>query len=101
LIPLSRGGIALKPISEFIVRLFDLIEAEGRAVRRSIERLGLGLSLTVVAAVLILLGCLLVLTGVWLGLGKEIGEAWASAITGVLMLALAGGVLWWAGRMMK
>lgn len=76
-----------------------MVEAEGRAARRAIERLGLGLSLTVVASVLILLGCLLVLTGLWLGLGRQIGPEWASAITGVLMLALAGGLLWWARRL--
>jgi protein-S-isoprenylcysteine O-methyltransferase Ste14 len=89
-------------LTELIVRIADLLEAEGRAARRAIERLGMGLSLTVVAAVLVLVGCLLVLTGLWLGLGNTgMGEAGASAITGVLTLGVAGGLFWWASKLMK
>lgn len=84
------------------MRIADLLEAEGRAARRAIEKLGMGLSLVVVASALVLLGSLLVLTGIWLGLGETaLGQAGASAITGVLTLGVAGGLFWWSSRLMK
>jgi protein-S-isoprenylcysteine O-methyltransferase Ste14 len=83
------------------VRIADLLEAEGRAARRAVERLGKGLSLVVVAAALVLVGSLLVFTGVFLALGERIGQAGAAAVTGAIALAVAGGLFWWASKMMK
>ena len=82
----------LRHLSEFTIRVFDLIEAEGRALRVVIAKMGLGLVLTVVACVMLLVGSGLVLHGVWLGIAQtSLGPAWASAITGFLMLGLAAG----------
>lgn len=81
------------------MRVADLLEAEGRLARRAIERLGLSLSLIVVAAVLALAGCVLVLGGVLIGLERQIGPAGAAAITGAVTLLVAGGIFFYASRM--
>lgn len=91
----------MKAITELIVHVFDLIEAEGRVLRDVAAKLGLGLSLTLVAAVLVLVGCLGLLAGTWLGLYGVLGEAWASVITGIISLAIAGGALAGAVRLSK
>lgn len=80
-------------MSELIVRVADLCEAEGRLLRTVVARVGLGISLMVVAALLLAAGAGLVLTAVWLISDQSLGPAWASAITGVITLTLAGGLL--------
>jgi hypothetical protein len=83
------------------VRIADLLEAEGRSARQAIERLGMSLSLIVVASVLVLAGCVLLLGGALIGLEREIGPAGAAAITGVITLAVAGALFWWSTRVNK
>jgi hypothetical protein len=95
------GGTALKSITELIVRIADLAEAEGRALRKAAARLGLSLSLMVVAAILILIGGLAILAGIWLGLRETIPHGWAAVATGMLALALAGVLLWAASKLNK
>lgn len=80
-------------MSELVVRVADLCEAEGRLLRKVVARVGLGLSLMVVAALLLAAGAGLVLAAVWMISDQSLGPAWASAITGVITLALAGGLL--------
>lgn len=75
------------------MHLFELIEAEGRSLRAAAARFGLGLSLTIVSAALVLVACVGFLAGIWLGLNPSLGPAGASAITGALSLLLAGGLL--------
>ena len=91
----------LRHLSEFTTRVFDLIEAEGRALRAVVARVGLGLSLTIVACLLLLVGVGLLLAGAWLRLEQSVGPAGASAITGILTLALAAGALALAAKLTK
>ncbi len=96
------GGRALKLLSEYIVRIAELLEAEGRAARRAVEKLGVGLSLVIVAAALVLAGCLLVFAGLLLGLkSTQLGWPGAAAITGAATLVAAGAIFWGASRLMK
>ena len=88
-------------IAEFVVRIADLAEAEGRLLRRSAARLGLGLAFIAVAAGLVFLGAALLLAGVWIGIGQAIGPVWASAITGGLALLLAASALFAAVRLTR
>lgn len=90
-----------RQLSELVVRIADLAEAEGRVLRRVAGRLGLGLSLTLVAAVLLLAGAGLLLAALWLGLDGPLGHAGASAITGAAALVVAVGVLWFASRLSR
>lgn len=90
-----------KRLSEFAVHVADLAEAEGRELRRVVARLGLGLSITLVGAGVLLCGALLLLAAAWLGMRPGLGEAWASAITGVIALAVAAGTIYGAARISK
>lgn len=96
---LWRSVRVYRLIAEFIVRIADLAEAEGRLLRRAVARLGMGLSLIVVASALVLLGAGLLLAGAWIAIGQQIGPAWASAITGGMALVLAGAALFTSVRL--
>lgn len=91
--------MALKAITELIVYVSDLLEAEGRVLRRSAARLGLGFALGIVAAILLIVGALGVLLGIWLAIRSVSNPAIASAATGGLCLVTAFGVLWYIGRL--
>lgn len=81
------------------MRVADLLEAEGRVLRKVASTLGRSVALMLVAGVLLLVGSVGLLAGCWLGIDAQLGPAWASAITGAITLALAGGLLWLAGRL--
>jgi hypothetical protein len=79
-------------LSQFVVKIANLAEAEGRELRQHVHRLTIGFALGMASAGMLLGGAVLVLLGIWLGLaGTTIGQAWASVITGVLALGLAAG----------
>lgn len=83
------------------MRVADLVEAEGRTLRRAAAKLGLGLALTVTAALLLFVGSAGLLAGLWLGLRAAVHPAWASVITGVVALSLAGIFLFVASRLSR
>jgi hypothetical protein len=87
------------------VRFADLMEAEGRSLRdvvrvegltlrRVLSRLGIGLAVLLGAAPLAIAGLGLLLAALYMGLRGPIGPAGAAALTGVVTLAVAGGMLW-------
>ena len=88
----------MKHVSELLVKTANLAEAEGRQLRSAVGRLGIGLSFSLVAALLLLGGTSLVLAALWIGLNSSIGPAWSSAITGALAVALGMGALKMAER---
>ncbi len=88
----------LQHASEFLVRVSNLAEAEGRDLRKAVGRLGIGFSFSLVAGLLLLGGSSLLLVGVWIGIASGIGPAWSSAITGVIAVALGVGALMMAER---
>ncbi|HMN41364.1 MAG TPA: hypothetical protein PKE29_11000 [Phycisphaerales bacterium] len=79
-------------LSQFVVKTADLAEAEGRVLRRMVGRLGVGLTVALAGAGLLLAGALMLLLAVWLALsqGMDMSRAAASAITGAMALGLAG-----------
>jgi hypothetical protein len=88
-----------KHISELIVRVADLVEAEGRLLRKVVARMGLSLSLTMAAAALVLVGGVLLLAALWLAVAKPLGPALASVVSGIAALLLALGLLLIAARL--
>jgi hypothetical protein len=88
----------MRHVSELLVKTANLAEAEGRELRRAVGRLGIGLSFSLVAALLLLAGSSMVLAAIWIGLNSSIGPAWSSAITGVLGVGLGVGALKLAER---
>jgi hypothetical protein len=90
-------------LSQFVVKVANLAEAEGRELRRHVGRITLAFALAMAAAGMLLCGSLLLLLGVWLGLahGAGMSHALASVITGILALGLAGGGFALVVRMVK
>jgi hypothetical protein len=78
-----------KHLSEFIVRIMDLAEAEGRVLRRVVGRLGAALAVVLIAAALALAGCVLLMSALWLFVDHHHGPVWACLATGVVTLLLA------------
>lgn len=77
----------------------DLLEAEGRALRRSVFRSSAGLALLAGATVLGLVGIGFCLFGTYLALGKLFGPVAGALLTGVLSLLLTLVVAWIATRL--
>lgn len=90
-----------KHVSELVVRVTDLVEAEGRTLRRLLPRLWMGLAFTLIGGGMILLGSLCVVYGVFHGLEHAIGRAWAAVVTGLILLLSAAGFLAVAARLVK
>jgi len=84
-----------------VIALADLLEAEGRALRRGTVRMGAGLAMAGLAALLAALGMGLVLWGIFQGLVHLWGEVVAALAAGALALLLAGSLAWIAGRLAR
>jgi hypothetical protein len=81
--------------------LTDLLEAEGRALRKSVMRTGMGFACLGVATLLLSIGLGLCLWGAYLGLAVSLGSASAAALIGVVALIFAGGMAWIAIRLSR
>lgn len=89
----------MNSLAELLIALCELIEAEGRALRRSLIRTGAGLGLLVISAVFGLTGLGLCLWSAYLYLDTQLAAPLAALATGALTLLLAAGVLWIALRL--
>jgi hypothetical protein len=89
----------LNALAELAIALVELLEAEGRAFRRSLMRTGAGLGLIVTSAILGLTGLGLCLWSAYLYLGTVLEPPQAALAAGGLTLALAAVLLWIALRL--
>ncbi len=91
----------MKVIAQFVVRLFDLIEAEGstlltvvrgeaRRARASAANLLLGMSFLLIAVPLTVAGVGLITVGLMWWLEAEVGRPLAAVLTGAAVLVAAG-----------
>lgn len=74
--------------------LTNLVEAEGRSVRRNASRLVARAIVLLLTAAVFLLGLGFALAGLFLVLEPQTGAPSAAMITGLLTMTLAGGVAW-------
>ncbi len=74
--------------------LTNLIEAEGRSVRRNATRVASRFATLIVLGLVFLLGVMFTLGGLFLVLEPQTGAAGAAFITGLATMALAGGAAW-------
>jgi hypothetical protein len=90
-------------LSELVVRTADLLESEGRLLRRQLPALGMGAGLLVVASLMTVAGGVLLLAAVWLGISRGMGEPYgpavASLVTGLLALGMAVGAFFGAAKL--
>lgn len=92
-------------ISQYIVGVTDLLEAEGRSLRDTVRdegrdlkkvavKLSMGLAVLLAAAPLAVIGVGLLLAALYWALREQVGQPAAAAITGAVTLAVCGGLLW-------
>lgn len=87
----------MQTITELIVRVADLAEAEGRVFRAMTIRVALGVAIFIVAAGAATAGVGLVLGAVYIVTAAWAGPAVGAAVAGVLALGI-GGLLAWLGH---
>lgn len=95
----------MKRVAELVVRVADLIEAEGRALlsvtrdeaaraQRSLARMFVGMVFLGTALPLFVLGMCLVAWGMMLSLQDSLGAPAAAMITGLFVLGGGGACVW-------
>lgn len=81
-----------------MIALADLLEAEGRALRQSTLRAGIGLACLLVAAAVLLVGLGFCLWACYQWLSTATSPIAAKALIGLFMVAMSGGLAWTAIR---
>ena len=77
------------------------MEAEGRALRRTTIRTGMGLAILAAAGLLVLMGLGFCLWAAYQGLAGQLGPVNAAYLIGLVMLLLAGLMAWIAIRLSR
>lgn len=91
----------MKVISQFIVKVMDLLEAEGKALliavqgegrrlRAAVRDLLVGVAFLVISIPLLVVGTLLMAAGLMLWLETHVDRPAAAVLTGLLILVLGG-----------
>ena len=86
----------LTPLSDFAIALVELVEAEVRAARKGVVKLGVAVVLVILAGILFLAALTLFLNVLYLWLLGTMTQISALFLCGVVTLALSGGLLWYA-----
>jgi hypothetical protein len=91
----------VKPVARFIVKLADLAEAEGRALRAGSVHVGFAIALAVAGAVLGIIGVAAIGWAIFAALSLAMPAPAAAAICGVVLLGCSGGLLWTVRKMAR
>jgi hypothetical protein len=91
----------LGSLTELIIALTDLAEAEGRALRRAVFRTGWGLASLLVMGLLFAAGIGLCLWAGYQYMAGQLGSIEAALLAGGAALLLAGGFAWLAIRLSR
>jgi hypothetical protein len=91
----------LKALVELLIAVLELFEAEARALRTGVFRLGLCMALLGIAALLSAGGIGMILHALYLYLVIVLGQATATLVIGLVTLSLAGGLIWSARRLSR
>ncbi len=88
-------------LADLVIAFFDLVEAEGRELRRQVGRAGIALGLIAVAALLLLAALVTAGWAVYAWLQPLLGAPLAALGVSALLLAFAGLALWLAARRLQ
>lgn len=86
----------MRGLAEFVISLADLLRLEARHLRRVIVQAGVLLLVSLVAAMVLLLGLAGIVTGVFLAMATQMAAPLAAFLTGVIAIMFAGITLWLA-----
>jgi hypothetical protein len=88
----------MRALSHFIVKVADLVEAEGRTLRASVARLVMASSVALAASVVLAAGVCVVAWAIFLALDRQLGTPGAAAIAGGTLLGVAAMLFAFAHR---
>ena len=89
-----RYGPMLRKLTEYILAVCELLEAQGRALRQAVRRTALGMVILLVGGLLLAAGLGFLIAGIYLILAAAL-TPWAGAlITGGIVLLLGALVAW-------
>lgn len=94
----TRAGAALgesgmlKVLSEFVIRIADLAEAEGRQLRDSFSAIAAGAAMLTTAALVSVIGLGLLVYAMFEAMEDSMGPAPAALVTGLITLGISGGL---------
>jgi hypothetical protein len=88
-------------VSDFLIALVELLEAEGRAAKRHVLRAGAGLGLLFAAIVLFLAGMGFLVAAAYVTLAGALSPSVALVICGAVVLVLGGATTWIARRVAR
>jgi hypothetical protein len=91
----------VETVTELVVRVADLVEAEGRQLRHIAVRVGIALAAILVGGLLAIGAFVMMLIGVYIWLEGPLGEGGAAFVTGLITLLVAGGAVWGAMKLTK
>ena len=84
----------MKSLADLAIALADLVEAEGRSLRRNIVRVGNSLTLIAIAVLLAAAGAGMLLWALYQSLAAAVGSALGALLTGLAGL-IAAVILSW------
>lgn len=88
----------IKIVTDLILRVTELAEAEGRALRKHAASLGLAFAFVLAAMMIAVAAIIALLAALFIVLAAQVGNAGAALIVGVLALFISGGLLWLASK---
>ena len=88
----------MNSLAEYAIAIADLVEAEGRALRRSLALLGWAFALIAVVTVFVLFGIGLWIWAVYLFADTLLPSWLAAAVAGAIVLGIAGVLVWLTAR---
>lgn len=91
----------MKSLTELIVRVADLAEAEGRVLRLVTVRLATSAIMFVIAGAVMLSGLAFLLWSLFAGLEARVGTVGAAATSGAIALITGGAIAWLGRRLAK
>lgn len=91
----------MKALSEFVVRVANLAEAEGRLAREKVVEVIMAAGLFLAGALLAVAGLLTFVAALYLGLRSHISPAWAMALVAIIPLAASAACVLFGKHMIK
>ena len=91
----------MKALQRLIVKLADLIEAEGRAFRSGAVHVGLAMALAMGGIAMGVAGLSLIIWALYVVLSRAVGDAGAASICGLALLGCGAGLLALVRRMSR
>lgn len=91
----------LQGLSDFVIKVADLAEAEGRQLRSVVTAILVGFALIIAAACVLVVSIGLLVLALYSALSEALGPAWGALISSIVAAGIAALLAWIGWRMMS